>query len=164
MQTGKQQFMRAALDEAKLALNAGEVPIGAVVVKDGKIIGRGHNVQETTQDATAHAEMVAIRLANHQQHSWRLSGAELFVTVEPCAMCCGAMILARIDKVYYGTGNQKAGRAGSLDNLLQDERLNHQTDVEAGMLETECRALMQTFFQQLRVRRKGNSRKPGSLS
>jgi len=155
----KEQYMREAIKEAEKAAAIGEVPIGAVIVWRGEIIGRGHNEREATNDATTHAEMTEIRQANAYKQNWRLEEAELYVTLEPCPMCCGAILLSRIKKVYYGAADLKGGTAGTLMNLLQDERFNHQSEVERGVLEDECRALLQNFFRALRKERKENSRK-----
>ena len=155
----KEQYMREAIKEAEKAAAIGEVPIGAVIVWKGEIIGRGHNEREVTNDATTHAEMTAIREANAFKKNWRLEEAELYVTLEPCPMCCGAILLSRIKKVYYGASDLKGGTACTLMNLLQDERFNHQSEVERGVLEEECRMLLQDFFRALRKDRKENSRK-----
>lgn len=154
----KDQFMREAIKEAEKAGRAGEVPIGAVVVLNGEIIGRGHNLREKKQEAAAHAEMMAIREANQHLGNWRLENCQLFVTLEPCPMCSGAIVLSRIQEVYYGPEDQKAGAAGTLMNLLQDSRLNHQAHVEKGVLEEECRYLLQDFFKKLRERKKQEKR------
>lgn len=150
----KKEFMKEALREAQCAGEKGEVPIGAVIVLNGEIIGRGHNQREENQEAAAHAEMLAIREANHHLGNWRLEDCELFVTLEPCPMCSGAIVLSRIKKVYYGPADQKAGAAGTLMNLLQDDRLNHHTVVEKGVLEEESKVMLQTFFKKLRERKK----------
>ena len=150
----KEFFMREALKEAQKAYDQAEVPIGAVVVLNGEIIGRGHNLREKEQDATLHAEIKAIRQANQHLGSWRLEDCELFVTLEPCPMCSGAMILARLKKVTFGVFDSKAGTAGTFMNLLQDERFNHQVEVEQGILEDECKEILQTFFKGLRERNK----------
>lgn len=158
-QVKKEYFMHEAIKEAEKARAIGEVPIGAVVVLDGKIIGRGYNQRETTNDATTHAEMLAIQEANRNLDNWRLEDAELFVTLEPCPMCSGAIILSRIKKVYYGASDLKGGTAGTLYNLLEDERFNHQAEVERGLLEDVCKELLQSFFRELRLKRKEESRK-----
>lgn len=158
-QEEKEYFMREALKEAQKAAEQGEVPIGAVVVRDGEIIGRGYNERETTQDATTHAEMAAIRQANQRLANWRLEDADLFVTLEPCPMCSGAIILSRVRKVYYGAADVKGGTAGTLMNLLEDERFNHQAQVERGILEADCKEMLQSFFRDLRRKRKEESRK-----
>lgn len=159
MDEQKEYFMREAIKEAEKAGAMGEVPIGAVVVWNGEIIGRGYNEREATNDATTHAEMTAIRQANANKKNWRLEETELYVTLEPCPMCCGAIILSRIKKVYYGAADLKGGTAGTLMNLLQDERFNHQAEVESGVLEEECKAMLQNFFRVLRQERKQHSRK-----
>ena len=158
----KEFFMREALKEAQKAYDQAEVPIGAVVVLNGEIIGRGHNLREKEQDATLHAEIKAIRQANQHLGSWRLEDCELFVTLEPCPMCSGAMILARLKKVTFGAFDPKEGTAGTFMNLLQDERFNHQVEVEQGILEDECKEILQTFFKGLRERNK--QRKQAQLS
>ncbi|MGY3778681.1 tRNA adenosine(34) deaminase TadA [Isobaculum melis] len=150
----KEKWMREAMKEAEIAASLGEVPIGAVVVKDHQIIGRGHNLREKTGDATAHAEVIAIRNACETLQGWRLEDAALYVTLEPCPMCSGAMILSRVAHVYYGATDPKGGCAGTLMNLLTDNRFNHQCQVEAGILATECGALLSSFFKELRQKRK----------
>ena len=150
----KEYFMREALREAEKSLAKEEIPIGCVIVKDGKIIGRGHNAREELQQAIMHAEIMAIKEANQQEGNWRLLDTTLFVTIEPCVMCSGAIGLARIPQVIYGAANQKFGGAGSLYAILTDERLNHRVEVETGVLEAECAAIMQTFFRQGRQRKK----------
>ncbi|KXT70952.1 tRNA adenosine(34) deaminase TadA [Streptococcus cristatus] len=146
----KEFFMRGALKEAELALANDEIPIGCVLVKDGEIIGRGHNAREELQRAVMHAEIMAIEEANQREESWRLLDTTLFVTIEPCVMCSGAIGLARIPKVIYGAKNQKFGAAGSLYDILTDERLNHRVEVESGILAEECAAIMQNFFRNRR--------------
>ncbi len=142
--------MQAALAEAKKAQALGEVPIGCVIVHQGQIIGRGHNLRETTQQAEKHAEMIAIAQANQVLDSWRLPEAELYVTLEPCPMCSGAIINSRIAKVYYGAADEKAGTAGTLMNLLTDPRFNHQVKVQKGLLQVECAQILSDFFANLR--------------
>ena len=142
--------MQAALAEAKKAQALGEVPIGCVIVHQGQIIGRGHNLRETTQQAEKHAEMIAIAQANQVLDSWRLPEAELYVTLEPCPMCSGAIINSRIAKVYYGAADEKAGTAGTLMNLLTDPRFNHQVKVQKGLLQAECAQIRSDFFANLR--------------
>ena len=146
----KEFFMREALKEAKIALVNDEIPIGCVIVKDGKIIGRGHNAREELQRAVMHAEVMAIEEANAHEKSWRLLDTTLFVTIEPCVMCSGAIGLARIPQVIYGAKNQKFGAAGSLYDILTDERLNHRVELESGILEAECAQMMQDFFRKRR--------------
>lgn len=144
-------YMREAIAEAQKARTLGEVPIGAVIVgPDGAIVGRGHNLRETTHDPTAHAEMIAVREAASKLGSWRLTGCSLYVTIEPCPMCAGAIVLARIDRVVYGAPDPKAGAVDTLYQLLQDPRLNHRADVTRGVLQEECAALIQAFFRTLR--------------
>lgn len=150
----KEMFMREALKEAEKSLAKEEIPIGCVIVKDGHIIGRGHNAREELNQAIMHAEIMAINEANQQEGNWRLLDATLFVTIEPCVMCSGAIGLARIPRVVYGATNQKFGGAGSLYNILTDERLNHRVEVERGILEKECAAVMQSFFRIGRERKK----------
>lgn len=148
----KEFFMREALKEAEIALANDEIPIGCVIVKDGKIIGRGHNAREELQRAVMHAEVMAIEEANAHEKSWRLLDTTLFVTIEPCVMCSGAIGLARIPWVIYGAKNQKFGAAGSLYDILTDERLNHRVELESGILEAECAQMMQDFFRKRRQR------------
>jgi len=142
-----------ALAEAKKAYNSGEVPVGAIVEKDGVIIGRGHNLTETTKDPTAHAEMIAIREAAKTLGGWRLLGCNLYVTCDPCAMCAGAIVWARLAKVFIGTADPKTGACGSLFNILQDERLNHFVEIETGVMQDECKSIMKEFFIILRKKK-----------
>ncbi|AXY24572.1 tRNA-specific adenosine deaminase [Suicoccus acidiformans] len=148
------QWMRLALVEAEKAAEMGEVPIGAIIVKDGAILARGHNLRESLREATAHAELIAIEAANQALDAWRIEGASLYVTVEPCPMCAGAIINARLSEVIYGTRDPKAGCVGSLMNLLEDERFNHQVEVIEGVLQEDCSLIISTFFRQLRQQRK----------
>lgn len=143
-------WMGEAIREARLAEREDEVPIGAVLVRDGEIIGRGHNRKETLGDPTAHAEMEAIRAAVGQFPSWRLENCTLYVTLEPCPMCAGAILQARIGRVVYGCADPKAGAVSTLFRLLDDARLNHRCEVAAGEREEECRALLSEFFQKKR--------------
>lgn len=143
-------FMNEALKEAKIAYEKGEVPIGAVIVLDGEIIGRGHNERETKKDPTRHAEIAAIQEAAKSIGDWRLTGACLYVTIEPCVMCIGAAQQSRIKRVVFGSKDPKGGAAVSLYQIPQDQRLNHVIEVEEGVLEDECRAIMQEFFRTLR--------------
>ncbi|QOX66002.1 nucleoside deaminase [Anoxybacterium hadale] len=145
--------MLEAFKEAEKALSLGEVPIGAVIEKDGMIIGRGHNKTETDKDPTAHAEMIAIREAAGTLGGWRLLGCRMYVTTEPCSMCAGAMVLARIQKVFIGTLDRKTGACGSLSNILQDERLNHNVQIETGIMQQQCEKIMKSFFQKLRKKK-----------
>ncbi|MGL9892586.1 tRNA adenosine(34) deaminase TadA [Enterococcus mundtii] len=153
-QRTKEEWMRVAIEEAKKAEALAEVPIGAIVVHQGQIIGRGHNLRETTQNATTHAEMIAIQEACKAIGSWRLEETQLYVTLEPCPMCSGAMILSRVKEVYFGAYDPKGGTAGTLMNLLEDERFNHQAEVEGGILEEECGELLSVFFRNLRAKKK----------
>lgn len=143
-------WMARALEMARLAQTRGEVPVGAVIVRDGKLLSEGHNLTVTLADPTAHAEVVAIRLATARQGDWRLEGSTLYTTLEPCTLCSGALVLARVPRVVYGAADPKAGMAGSLGNLLQDSRLNHHAEVTAGVLAEASSHLLQTFF---RIRR-----------
>lgn len=156
-------FMSEAIKEAKKAYDLDEVPIGAVVVKEGEIIGRGHNLRETSNDATTHAEIMAIKDANEHLNNWRLEDCELYVTLEPCVMCSGACVLARLKTIYYGPKDPKGGSAGSLMNLLQVEALNHQVEVISGVMEKECQQLLKSFFKELRVRKKAEKKKSQEL-
>lgn len=146
--------MKEALKEAKKAKAIAEVPIGAVIVKDNNIIARGYNQRETTNRAITHAEIIAIDAANKMLNNWRLEECALFVTVEPCVMCSGAIVLSRIPYVYYGTADYKGGTAGTLMDLLNEERFNHQAQVEAGILQEECSQLLKDFFRELRTKKK----------
>lgn len=150
----QQQYMAAAIAEAHQAGAIGEVPIGAVIEFQGAIIGRGHNLRETSQDATDHAELMAIRQACQQLHSWRLEGCRIFVTLEPCPMCAGAIINSRIEQVYFGAPDPKAGAAGTLVNLLTDTRFNHQPGVFPDVERAQTQALLQDFFRGIRQRQK----------
>jgi tRNA(adenine34) deaminase len=143
-------FMRLALREAALAVEHEDIPVGAVVVRDGEVIGSGHNERELRADPTAHAEMIALRDAARALGSWRVLDAVLYVTLEPCAMCAGAIVLARLPRVVFGTLDPKAGAAGSVLSVLQEPRLNHRPQVESGLLAEECAALLRTFFASRR--------------
>ena len=144
------RYMQAALRQADRAAARGEVPIGAVVVVGGKIVGRGHNLRESRNDPTAHAEMIALRQAARKLKSWRLEGAAMFVTCEPCPMCAGALVLARVKRLVYGCDDPKAGAVRSLYRLLEDPRLNHRLEVVSGLCETECQERLRGFFSKLR--------------
>jgi tRNA(adenine34) deaminase len=143
-------WMRQAIHEAEKAKNCNEVPIGAVIVRNGSIISSGYNLRETTMDALAHAELIAIRNANQTLTAWRLLDCDLYVTLEPCPMCAGAILQARIKNLFFGASDPKAGCCGTLMNLLQDSRFNHQTNVIGGILESECADLLKSFFKKLR--------------
>ncbi len=148
--TNEEQYMRAAIVEAQAAAAIGEVPVGAVIVIDGVIVGRGGNRRESAADPTAHAEILAIREAATAVSGWRLVGATLYVTQEPCPMCAGAIVNARIERVVYGCDNPKAGAVRTLYQLLEDPRLNHWVLVEQSPLASECAALLSQFFISLR--------------
>ncbi|MGM9924183.1 MAG: tRNA adenosine(34) deaminase TadA [Bacillus sp. (in: firmicutes)] len=148
------KFMKLALEEAEKARDLREVPIGAVLVLEGEVVARAHNLRESEQSATAHAELRAIEEACNKLGTWRLEGATLYVTLEPCPMCSGAIILSRVKRVVYGAADPKAGCAGTFMNLLTDERFNHQCEVVKGVLEAECGGILTDFFKELRQRKK----------
>jgi tRNA(adenine34) deaminase len=150
LKVNHENWMEQAFREAEIAYEKGEVPIGAVVVHQHQIIGRGHNLTETLQDPTAHAEMIAITAAAAHLGSRRLEKTTIYVTVEPCAMCAGAIVLARIPVVVYGAADPKAGAAGTLYNIVQDERLNHRVELVKGILENRCSLILSDFFRKLR--------------
>ena len=141
-----ERFMRLALEEAALALEHDDVPVGAVLVHEGEVIGAGHNERELRQDPSAHAEMIALRAGAQALGSWRLLDTVLYVTLEPCAMCAGAIVLGRVPRVVYGTTDPKAGAAGSVLDILAEPRLNHRPAVRGGVLAPECAALLRAFF------------------
>jgi tRNA(adenine34) deaminase len=145
------RWMRSALDQARIAFEAGEVPVGAVIVHDGHVIAEAYNQRETLKDPTAHAEMIAITQAAEAMESWRLLDCTLYVTLEPCPMCAGAVVQARIPTVIYGTTDPKAGAAHTLYHITSDVRLNHQAVVIGGVLQEECRAILQEFFAAQRA-------------
>ena len=147
-------FMEAALKEAQKALSLKEVPVGAVVVYEGQIIGKGYNQVEQLNDPTAHAEMIAISAAANYMQSWRLENCSLYVTLEPCSMCAGAIILSRIKWLYYGADDPKAGSCGSLRNIVRDPRLNHQVILQSGILAQESQVLLKEFFRKVRKQKK----------
>ncbi|MDF2519720.1 MAG: tRNA adenosine(34) deaminase TadA [Clostridia bacterium] len=147
----KEFFMKKALEQACNALYLDEVPVGAVIVRGDQIISTGHNLKETSKDPTAHAEIIAIRRASEALGGWRLSDCDMYVTLEPCAMCCGAILQARIRKLYIGTMDPKSGAAGSLLNLLNDYSFNHKCEVESGLLEDECSQILKNFFKSKRT-------------
>jgi len=144
------QGMQLALNEARRALDEGEVPVGAVVVWEGQVIGRGHNQVESLQDATAHAEMIALGAAMNSRGSWRLEDCTLYVTLEPCTMCAGAIVLARLPRLVFGAADPKAGACGSVLDILKEQRLNHRVDVMPSVLAGECAALLTAFFASKR--------------
>jgi tRNA(adenine34) deaminase len=145
-----ERFMRLALDQAKIAEENGDVPIGAVIVHNNQIIGKAYNQREQLKDPTAHAEIIALTQAAAALQSWRLTGCTMYVTLEPCPMCAGALVLARIDRLVYGCDDPKTGACKSLYNIVQDERLNHRLEVTTGVLADDCSRLLQDFFQQKR--------------
>lgn len=149
-----ESFMRLALAEAKKAETLGEVPVGAVIVHDGRVIARGHNRTQTDRDPTAHAEMIAIREAAKVLGGWRLPDCVMFVTLEPCSMCAGAIVWSRIDRLIIGAMDPKAGACGSVFNIPQERKLNHYTQIETGLLADECGGLLKAFFRE---RRKQNN-------
>ena len=153
----KIKFMKEALKEAKKAYDKLEVPVGAVIVKDGKIIARAHNQKETKFDTTKHAEILAIQKASKKLNSWRLIDCEMYVTLEPCSMCAGALINSRIKKVYIGAKDEKTGAVGSVLNLLEDYKFNHVVEVEKGILQEDCENLLKDFFKMLRKSKKSQS-------
>ncbi|MBK9376431.1 MAG: nucleoside deaminase [Holophagales bacterium] len=142
--------MREALRAARRAPAHRDVPIGAVVVKDGRVVARARNRREVDHDPTAHAEVLVLRRAARRLGTWRLDGCTLYVTLEPCAMCAGAIVLSRLPRLVYGASDPKAGFAGSLGDLCRDERLNHRVEVEAGLLEKECGTILREFFRERR--------------
>ena len=148
--TDDEKYMRAAIREAKKAYALGEVPIGCVIVFEGKIIGRGYNRRIADKNVLSHAEINAIKKACKKMGDWRLEGCTMYITLEPCQMCAGAIVQARIPKVVIGAMNPKAGCAGSILNILQREEFNHQAEIESGVLREECSHMMSDFFRQLR--------------
>ncbi len=148
-----QHFMRLALAEAESAAALGETPVGAVLVIEGEVVSAAHNLRETWQDPSAHAELIAVRQASAKLGRWRLNGATLYVTLEPCLMCAGALVLARLDRLVYGCRDPKAGALGSVYDVVRDGRLNHTYRITPGVLEAECSAVLLRFFSQLREKR-----------
>jgi len=148
-------FMNEALVEARKAYSKNEVPIGAVIVLDGEIIARAHNLREAVQLTASHAEMLAIKQANEKTGYWRLDESILYTTVEPCMMCAGTIVQARIKTVVYGAKDEKAGCCGTILNLLGEERFNHQCEIVGGILADDCRKIMQEFFSELRIKKMG---------
>lgn len=145
----KNKFMKAALKEAQKAYDKLEIPVGAVIVKDGKIIARAHNLKESKNDTTKHAEIIAIQKASKKLQSWRLNDCDMYVTLEPCSMCAGAIIGARIHKLYIGTKDNKTGACGSVLNLF-DYKFNHEVEYEIGIMQKECEKILKDFFKELR--------------
>ena len=148
--TEDEKYMKEAMKQARKAYKLGEVPIGCVIVHEGRIIGRGYNRRNTDKNTLSHAELNAIRKASKKLGDWRLEGCTMYVTLEPCQMCAGAIVQARIKKVYIGCMNPKAGCAGSIMNLLQVDKFNHQVEIETGILKDECSNLLKDFFRKLR--------------
>lgn len=146
----QEKFMKEALREAKKAYDKLEVPVGVVIVKDGKIIARAHNLKETKFDTTNHAEIIAIQKASKKLKSWRLLDCEMYVTLEPCSMCAGAIINSRIKKVYIGANDEKTGAVGSVLNLFEDYKFNHNVEFEKGILKEDCENILKDFFKNLR--------------
>ncbi|MBM4310509.1 MAG: tRNA adenosine(34) deaminase TadA [Deltaproteobacteria bacterium] len=145
-----EHYMRLALDEARAALRFGEVPVGAVLVREEQVLARGHNGPISQSDPTAHAEIVVVRAAARLLENYRLTGTVLYVTIEPCAMCVGALVHARVTRLVYGAADARVGAAGSVFDLTRDRRLNHRLEVTGGVLEAECRSIIQEFFQDRR--------------
>jgi len=146
-----QLYMKMAIEQAKIAEENGDVPIGAIIVYENQTIGKAYNQREQLQDPTAHAEIIALTQAAAFLESWRLHGCKMYVTLEPCTMCAGAMVLARIDRLVYGCDDPKTGAVRSLYNIVTDERLNHIIDVTSGVLAEECSSLLQQFFRRRRI-------------
>jgi tRNA(adenine34) deaminase len=154
-----ERFMRMALREATAAEEAGDVPIGAVIVVDGQLIGKAHNQREVLQDPTAHAEMIALTQAAEMMGSWRLDGCTIYVTLEPCPMCAGALVLGRVARLVYGCDDPKAGACGSLYDIVRDARLNHRLEVRKGVLAQECGQILSEFFRRRRAENGANGGK-----
>jgi len=150
-----ERYMRLAIDQAKVAEENGDVPIGAIIIYESQIIGKAYNQREQLKDPTAHAEIIALTQAAAYLETWRLHGGTIYVTLEPCPMCAGALVLARIDRLVYGCPDPKTGACGSLYNIVQDQRLNHRLEVTPGVLADECSQLLQDFFA--RRRREGDA-------
>ena len=150
----QEEFMQVALKEAKKAYKKLEIPVEAVIVKNGEIIAKEHNIKEEKKDTTNHAEIIAIQKASKKLESWRLNDCELYVTLEPCPMCAGAIIQSRIKKVYIGTLDEKTGACGSVLNLFKDYKFNHNVEVEYGILKNECEEILKKFFKELRELKK----------
>lgn len=150
----EKKFMEEALKEAKKAYEKLEIPVGAVIVKEGKIIARAHNIKENKKDTTKHAEIIAIQKASKKLDNWRLMDCEMYVTLEPCSMCAGALIQSRIKKVYIGTMDPKTGACGSVLNLLEDYKFNHKVEIQTGIMQKECEQLLKEFFKELRKLKK----------
>ena len=154
----KNEFMQIALKEAKKAYDKLEIPVGAVIVKNGEVIAKAHNLKETKFDTTKHEEILAIQKASKKLESWRLIDCDMYVTLEPCSMCAGAIINSRIKNVYIGASDEKTGAVGSVLNLFTDYKFNHNVNFEKGILEDECKNLLQEFFRKLRKQKSGTKR------
>lgn len=154
-----EKFMKEAIKQAQKAYDKLEVPVGAVIVKDGKIIARAYNQKEEKNDTTNHAEILAIKKASKKLNSWRLLDCDMYVTLEPCSMCAGALIQSRIRKVYIGAPDEKTGACGSVLNLLEDYKFNHKVEVQQGVLRDECENLLKKFFKELRNLKKNKEEK-----
>lgn len=149
----KEKFMKEAIKQAKKAYDKEEIPVGAVIVKDGKIIARGYNKKEEKKDTTQHAEIIAIQKASRKIGAWRLQDCEMYVTLEPCVMCTGALIQARLKRVYIGTMDPKTGACGSVLNLLEAYKFNHKVEVETNIMQKECEKILKDFFKYLRSKK-----------
>ena len=149
----KEEFMKEAIKQAKKAYDKEEIPVGAIIVKDGKIIARGYNKKEEKKDTTQHAEIIAIQKASKKIGAWRLQDCEMYVTLEPCVMCTGALIQARLKKVYIGAMDPKTGACGSVLNLLEDYKFNHKVEVETNIMQKECEKILKDFFKYLRSKK-----------
>lgn len=147
------EYMKIALDEAKKALSIYEVPVGAIIVYKGEVIGRGYNTRETSKDPTAHAEMIAIKEASEHLGAWRLLDCTMYVTLEPCAMCAGAIVNSRIERLVIGTRDDKRGCCGTIEDLTNHEKFNHRVEVEFGVLRDECSSIISDFFKELRSKK-----------
>ena len=148
------KYMDIAIKEAKKAYKKEEVPVGAVIVKNGEIIAKAHNLKESKKDTTCHAELLAIKKASKKINAWRLQDCEMYVTLEPCSMCAGALINSRIKKVYIGAMDEKTGACGSVYNLLKDYKFNHEVEIETGIMKEECELILKDFFKYLREKKK----------
>jgi len=155
----EETWMKEALKEARKAYEKEEVPVGAIIVKEGKIIARAHNLKESKHDTTYHAELLAIQKASKKLNSWRLIDCEMYVTLEPCSMCAGALINSRIKKVYIGTKDEKTGACGSVLNLFEDYKFNHKVEYEFDIMQKECEKILKNFFKELRELKKSQNNK-----
>lgn len=154
-----EKYMKEALKEAKKAYDKDEIPVGAVIVKDGKIIARAHNIKEAKKDTLCHAELLAIKKASKKINAWRLTGCTMYVTLEPCPMCAGALINSRIDKVVFATQDERTGACGSVLNLLEDYKFNHTVEIEKNVLQKESETMLKEFFKGLRKRLNNGKKK-----